>query len=168
MIRQAELNDVSRIAEILIFTKRMTYRPIFRDDKVSFGEMQVLPLAENYRLHPELLSRIWVYDEEFVKGLITLQTLTDDGCKMLQIEELYVDVFFHNEKIGSKLLSFAENMAKEQKSKTVFLWVLEKNEHARAFYSRHGFEPTTDRQPQEGPAEYIVKYQKKIFQNCHN
>lgn len=44
-IRKATLQDVSRIAEILIFTKRMNYRFIFRNDKVSFGEMQVLPLA---------------------------------------------------------------------------------------------------------------------------
>ena len=44
-IRKAELKDVSRIAEILIFTKRTQYRPIFNDDQVSFGEMQVLPTA---------------------------------------------------------------------------------------------------------------------------
>ena len=45
LIRQATISDASRIAEILIFTKRMNYRTIFQNDKVSFGEMQVYPLA---------------------------------------------------------------------------------------------------------------------------
>ena len=39
MIRQANIDDAPRIAEILVFTKRMNYREIFQNDKVSFGEM---------------------------------------------------------------------------------------------------------------------------------
>ena len=38
MIRHAQAADASRIAEISIFAKRMNYRSIFNDDKVSFGE----------------------------------------------------------------------------------------------------------------------------------
>lgn len=160
MIRQAEEKDVSRIAEILIFTKRMTYRPIFRNDKVSFGEMQVLPLAEEYRKHPERLRHMWVYEEGFVKGLITLQT--EKNRETLQIEELYVDVFFHNEGIGRKLLAFAENMAKEQGMAELFLWVLEKNEHARLFYEKNGFHAAVEREMEQGTEEYLIKYQKII------
>lgn len=187
MIRPAEYKDISRIAEILIFTKRAAYRPIFHNDKVSFGEMQVLPLAEDYQAKPELLSHIWVYDEEFVKGLITLHTRNSQkiasetadpqtanqqtanvanlqpNLTMLQIEELFVDVFFQNEKIGSRLLSFAETIAREQKNAGMFLWVLEKNEHAREFYRKHGFHPNGDRQLEEGTPEYIVKYEKMLL-----
>ena len=46
MIRKATIEDISRIAEILVFVKRMNYRSIFHDDSVSFGEIQVLPVAE--------------------------------------------------------------------------------------------------------------------------
>ena len=70
MIRQATIADASRIAEILIFTKRMNYRKIFRNDKLSFGEMQVYPLAKNYIDHPAELDGIWVYEDEFVKGIM--------------------------------------------------------------------------------------------------
>ena len=98
-IRKATVQDVSRIAEILIFTKRMNYRFIFQNDKVSFGELQVLPLAQDYLSHPEKLKHIWVYDDEFVKALIHVE----DGW----IHELYVDCFFQNEGIGGKLLQFA-------------------------------------------------------------
>ena len=48
MIRKATIEDISRIAEILVFVKRMNYRVIFRNDAVSFGEIQVIPVAEEY------------------------------------------------------------------------------------------------------------------------
>ncbi len=52
-IRKATAADASRIAEILVFTKRMNYRHIFQDDKGSFGELQVLPLAQSYLADPK-------------------------------------------------------------------------------------------------------------------
>lgn len=47
MIRRAAVEDASRIAEILVFTKRMNYRKIFQNDKVSFGEIQVYPIERH-------------------------------------------------------------------------------------------------------------------------
>ncbi len=47
-IRRATAQDLSRIAEILVFVKRIKYRPIFRNDAYSFGELQVLSVAEEY------------------------------------------------------------------------------------------------------------------------
>lgn len=160
MIRQANLKDVSRIAEILIFTKRMTYRPIFRDDPVSFGEMQVVPLAEEYIAHPERIGQIWVWEDIFVKGLITLQYFEDK--KAFQVDELYVEPFFHGEGIGSRLLDFVDEKAAEMNADTIFLWVLEKNEKARLIYEKHGYIQTEERKFQEGTPEYIVKYQKNV------
>ncbi|MDE5680121.1 MAG: GNAT family N-acetyltransferase, partial [Lachnospiraceae bacterium] len=72
-IRKATIQDVSRLAEILIFTKRMHYREIFHNDKVSFGEMQVYPLAQDYIANPEKLENIWVYDDGFVKGMFHIE-----------------------------------------------------------------------------------------------
>ena len=46
MIRQATDRDLSRIAEILVFVKRMKFRPIFQDDEYSFNELQVLTVAK--------------------------------------------------------------------------------------------------------------------------
>jgi len=147
MIRHATIADASRIAEILIFTKRMNYRKIFQNDKVSFGEMQVYPLAKNYIDNPDELDGIWVYDDEFVKGLIH-----HDGK---QIVELYVDSFFENKGIGSKLIKYAI-----EQLDCDFLWVLEKNTKAIRFYQRHGFVITEERQYEEGTTERIVKMQR--------
>lgn len=144
MIRPATTADASRIAEILIFSKRMNYREIFHDDKVSFGEMQVYPLAQNYIDHPDALHGIWVYDDEFVKGMIHIAGN--------EIKELYVDPFFAGQGIGSALIEFAI----KQKNCNC-LWVLEKNRKAIRFYQRHGFSLTDEKQLQEGTPEFIVK-----------
>lgn len=143
-IRKARAEDASRLAEILIFTKRATYRPIFQEDQVSFGEMQVLPLALEYRENARKRENIWVYDDAFVKAMIHIEER--------QICELYVDVFFQREGIGARLMDFA---VKEHHAD--HLWVLEKNERAIRFYQRYGFGITKERIPQEGTKEFVIK-----------
>ena len=146
-IRKASMQDSSRLAEILIFTKRMNYRKIFHNDKISFGEMQVYPLAQDYIANSEKLENIWVYDDEFVKGMIHIEGR--------EIIELYVDSFFQNEGIGTKLIEFAI-----QTFNVKNLFVLEKNISAIRFYQRHGFLLTHERQLEEGTTEYIVKMER--------
>ncbi len=143
MIRCATVSDASRIAEILVFTKRMNYRKIFRNDKVSFGEIQVYPIAKEYIDNPEKLEGVFVYDDEFVKGVLHIS-----GDR---IEELYVDTFFENRGIGGELMRFAIE------KNCRYLWVLEKNMDARRFYERYGFVVTAKKQLQEGTSEYIVE-----------
>lgn len=85
MIRKAEKKDLSRIAEILVFDKRMNYRSIFKNDDYSFHVLQVLDVAKEYA-QPEILDHIFVYDDGIVKGLIHLE--------QTEIAEFYVDHFF--------------------------------------------------------------------------
>ncbi len=146
-IRKADIQDSSRLAEILVFTKRMNYREIFHNDKISFGEMQVYPLAQDYMDNPEKLENIWVYDDEFVKGMLHIE-----GKELI---ELYVDSFFQNEGIGAKLIELAIQMFHVKN-----LFVLEKNMSAIRFYQRHGFSLTHERQLEEGTTEYIVKMER--------
>lgn len=146
-IRKAEKQDIGRIAEILIFTKRMHYRSIFQNDKVSFGEMQVLSLANEYLEDLTKLENIWVYDDEFVKGLIHVE-----GTR---IAELFVDTFFQGSGIGSALIDFA---IKEFDADN--LWVLEKNTNAILFYQTQGFSLTEERELEEGTTEYIVRMRR--------
>ena len=48
MISKVEKKDFSRIAEFLAFIKRVKYRAIFQNDAVSFGDLQVIKVAEEY------------------------------------------------------------------------------------------------------------------------
>ncbi len=143
-IRKAAPQDASRLAEILIFAKRAAYRPIFQNDAVSFGQMQVLPLASEYLASPEKLENIWVYDDEFVKGMVHIQ-----GA---QIKELYVEYFFQHQGIGAQLLSFAVH---ERGAR--FLWVLEKNKAAIQFYQAQGFAFSGQRMIEAGTSEFLQR-----------
>ena len=84
-----------------------------------------------------------VYDDEFVKGMIHI-----DGS---QIIELYVDIFFENQGIGSRIVKYAI-----EKMNCNYLWVLEKNTKAIQFYERHGFMLTGEKQFEEGTTEFII------------
>lgn len=143
MIRKATPADVSRIAEILVFVKRVKFRPIFQDDEYSFGELQVLPVARQYG-QPDMLEHILVYDDGgIVKGLIRIEGN--------EIVELYVDVFFWNQGVGSILIEHAKAHYPVN-----FLWAIEKNTDAIRFYERHGFHLTDTRKFEEGTTEYLV------------
>lgn len=144
MIRNATLEDISRIAEILVFVKRIKFRPIFQDDDFSFGELQVLKVAEEYK-KPEILDHILVYeDNRIVKGLIHIEGK--------EIVELYVDYFFQNQGVGEKLIEYAK-----ANYPVSFLWAIEKNVDAIRFYERHGFYVTDHKKFEEGTTEYLVK-----------
>lgn len=147
-IRKATVQDASRLAEILVFTKRMNYRRIFHNDRVSFGELQVLPIAQAYIAEPSSLEQIWVYDDEFVKGMIHIE----DGW----IRELYVDSFFQRMGIGARLMEFAI-----ERQDARYLWVLEKNEGAIRFYQSYGFSMTGEKELEPGTTEVVVKMGRK-------
>ena len=146
MIRKTEPKDLSRIAEILVFTKRMKYRSIFHNDEYSFNELQVVKVADEFN-DPELLDKVWVYDDGIVKGMIHLEGK--------EIAELYVDYFFWKEGIGSKLVEFAK-----EKFDAKVVWTLEKNADAIHFYEKHGFKLNGKKQLEEGTPEYIVMLER--------
>ena len=146
MIRKAKIEDISRIAEILVFVKRIKFRPIFQNDDYSFGELQVISVAKKYS-EPSILEHIWVYDDGIVKGLIHIENN--------EIVTLYVDYFFQNQGIGSRLIEFAKaNYAVN------FLWAIEKNVDAIRFYEAHGFHCTEVKKFEEGTTEYLVRMER--------
>lgn len=148
MLRKAGNMDISRIAEILIFTKRTTYRPIFKNDNVSFNEMQVLKEIEKLS-QPSALDNIYVYDDGIVKATVKIE----DVGEKTKVSEFFVDPFFQGEGIGTKILN---NVI--EKSKEVFLYVLDKNERAIRFYVQMGFKYTGEKEEFLSSGFYMLKY----------
>ena len=159
VIRKAKEQDISRIAEILVFVKRMKYRDIFHNDEFSFGELQVLTVAKQYMeccesndsdIRPiRILDNIGVYDDGIVKGLIHVE-----GSEVV---ELYVDYFFWGQGVGSALLKFAIKEFSVDR-----LWVLEKNIDAIDFYKAYGFIESGEKQFVEGTEEIEIVLVREV------
>lgn len=163
MIRRAETKDASRLAEILIFSKRTAYRKIFNNDNVSFNEMQVLDLALNFRDKESELDDLYVYDDGIVKGLIKWRKADNKETKnSIEVFELYIDPFFQGQGIGDILVKDCIEHAKEQSIRKVYLWVLEKNYSARKFYEKHGFKSDNASKFEDGTTEMILRYKMEI------
>lgn len=62
-IRKAIIDDLSRVAEIYVFNNRINFFPIFKDEVFSFGELQVVPLIDNYFKREDIIENIYVYDK---------------------------------------------------------------------------------------------------------
>lgn len=135
MVRKASMQDVSRIAEIIVFGKRVAYRPIFNNDVVSFNELQVINLIEEYRSNPALVDNMLVYDDGIIKGVIN-RIFKDDS---VEICEFYIEPFFKGNGIGKELIWQVILEARTSKKNKIFLWVIEDNLSARKFYENNGF-----------------------------
>ena len=76
-IRKACRQDISRIAELIVFGKRTAYRDIFKDDKGSFKDLQVLPTAEEILADRELFERICRHGDFMKHAALKLQAKPD-------------------------------------------------------------------------------------------
>ena len=59
-IRKADRNDLSRIAEILVFNYRLYFYPIFKSDAYIFDGLRVPSLMPEYATSLDIL---YVYDD---------------------------------------------------------------------------------------------------------
>lgn len=148
-IRKARTGDLSRVAEIFVFNNRVNYFPIFKDAGFSFGELQVVSLADGYFKKDVVFDRLYVFDDGLIKGFLQM-----DGT---EICKLYVDPFFQGQGIGHALLEYAVDTFRGDE-----LWALEKNSRAIAFYARHGFYPTGEKKFEEGTTEYLVHLKRQV------
>ena len=155
MVRKASMQDVSRIAEIIVFGKRVAYRPIFNNDFVSFNELQVIDLVKEYRNNPTLVDNMLVYDDGIIKGVINRIFKDDD----VEICEFYVEPFFKGNGIGKELIRQVILEARTSKKNKIFLWVIEDNLSARKFYENNGFIPSGETCLIEGTTKTDMCYE---------
>ena len=143
-IRQARYDDIERIAEILVLNYRLNFYPIFRNDDFYFKELTVAKQTNNY---VNDLNSIWVYDDGVVKGFIQIENA--------EVKKLFVEPVLQRNSIGAELLEYA--IAEKN---VHFLWALEKNTKAIAFYKRHGFDITNDKKYEEDTTEFLVRMER--------
>ena len=143
-IRQAISEDLSRIAEIIVFNYRLNFYPIFQDEDFYFNEMQVANLVDVYR---ESVGSMWVYDDGTIKGVIQIENR--------EIKKLFVEPALQGRAIGAALLQYAVSECEAE-----YLWALEKNVRAISFYEKHGFHVTDDKKYEEDTTEFLVRLER--------
>ena len=136
MVRRADIRDIPRIAEIIVFGKRVAYRPIFENDYVTFNKLQVVALYEEYKGNPNTLDGMLLYDDGIVKGVINGQPKDD---KIIEITDFYVEPFFTGQGIGTFLIKHMIQQAGKEGFQKIILWVIKDNVRARRFYEVNGF-----------------------------
>ncbi len=150
MLRKAQEKDISRIAEILIFTKRQTYRPIFKNDHVSFNVMQVISEAQRIKDSGEI-DNMYVFDDGIVKAVLTIKENSDK----IYITDFYVDTFFQGLGIGTEILN---KIVGKYNNKEIHLNPLDKNTKAIKFYENYGFKYTGNKEEFLDSGFYMLDY----------
>ena len=158
MIRKAVPQDIPRIAEIIVFGKRTAYRPIFQNDSVSFNELQVCRLAEEYAHDLGRLQHMLVYDDGILRGVINRKYDKD----RMEICDFYVDPFFTGRGIGRSLMEYVIRNAGQELFHTIFLWVIAENTKARIFYERNGFVTNGKTVLIEGTDKLDLYYERQL------
>lgn len=154
MVRPAVEADRWRIAEILVFAKRMAYRPIFQDDFYSFHLLNVRDIAQEVDLSAAL---VWEEDG-ILKGVLTFGPARDQDClDCCEVYELYIDPFFQREGIGSRLMGEVLGKTRNQ---PMVLWCLEPNRAALDFYHSQGFCPDGTRRLVEGTPVWEIRLRR--------
>ena len=146
MLRKATIQDIPRIAEIIVFGKRVAYRSIFNDDIGSFNRLQVIHIIEEYQKDTMLIDNMIVYDDGILKGVINRMFAGDS----IELCEFYIEPFFKGMGIGKELIQYVISEAQSANVKRIFLWVIKDNLPARRFYETNGFKESGETRLIEG------------------
>jgi GNAT superfamily N-acetyltransferase len=145
MIREASINDCSRIAEIHVFSWRSAYKD-FISMEYLINKLTVKIREEKFY---EYFSDIhnndknYVFEEEnVIKGFMTIGETRDEDKteETFELHGIYIDPLFQRQKIGTKFVNKCLEEAINRRKKEITLWVFEKNNDSIQFYKKMGFE----------------------------
>jgi ribosomal protein S18 acetylase RimI-like enzyme len=119
MIRRATLDDAPAISDVFVRARdEMSYLPRIPED--------VRPLLGGWFLER---AELWVAEEAG-------RVLGFAGVSRNELTHLYTDPAAQNRGVGTALLDHMKSLRPER----LELWVFQKNDAARRFYERHGFQ----------------------------
>ncbi len=139
MIREAVAEDGTRMAEINVTGWRFAYRNLISDEYL-FKTLDIVKKAEFFRKIAEEKQQGISYvfeDKGIVKGFMTIGPCRDvDKKTSFELWGLYVEPFMTKNGVGSHLIRYCEDKAKELGYKEIVLWVLDGNRIGINFYEK--------------------------------
>jgi ribosomal protein S18 acetylase RimI-like enzyme len=144
-IRAARLDDAERIAPVHLQVWQEAYAGLMPDDYLAALDPVVAGHHRRDRiLHPAPGAREWVArDEEGIVGMAASGPGRDDDApEDLELYAINVLRRAHGTGLADELIAHAIG------DHPAYLWVLEGNDRAIAFYRRHGFSDEGGRKPE--------------------
>jgi len=164
MIRKANSNESSRIADIQIFGWRNAYRGII-DDEILFKRLNIEKKSQMVRnVIEEGIEEWYVFEEDnIIKGMMIIGNSRDeDKEEAFELWAIYIDPLMMRMGIGKQMIEYCENIGRERKYKENILWVLEENIIGRNFYEKNGYEVDGIKKKIERLNAIEIRYCKKI------
>ena len=135
IIRFATKNDIFALSELLseLFSQELEFTV-----NKKLQEKGLLTILENENIGNILIVSI---NEKIVAMVNILYTIsTSLGTKVALLEDMIVSKNFQNQNIGSELLKYAIEVAKNKGCKRITLLTDNDNCHAHKFYKKSGFQ----------------------------
>ena len=134
-IRFATKNDIFALSELL---SELFYEELEFTVNKKLQEKGLIAILENENIGNILIVSI---NEEIVAMVNILYTIsTALGTKVAILEDMIVSKNFQNQNIGSELLKYAIEVAKNKGCKRITLLTDNDNSNAHKFYKKSGFQ----------------------------
>lgn len=139
-IRRATINDVSQLAHVHVQCWQETYADLLPAELIA---------SNNIKKRKDMWTQSFTRTAHNVAFVACIDSKVIGFCswivsgKQLNLMTLYVLLPLQRQKIGTKLMEQAVQIATEQQL-PIYLWVLSKNHKARRFYENLGFEYLRD------------------------
>ena len=143
-IRQASHADLPAVAEMRVEAWRQTYGPLVEPSIIERQRLGVARTAQFWACLLDLGHYLWVVvsADDRIVGVAAAEPARDAGSPAsLELTMIYLLREAQGSGIADRLLRMAIGDA------PAYLWVLDGNHRAQAFYRRHGFVPDGGSQP---------------------
>lgn len=144
LVREARVEDAEAVAGVHVRSWQVAYRGLI-EQSVLDG-MSIAERAEGWRrivadpLPTGLGILVAVRDERIIGWTSFGSGRDPDGLADGEVYGIYADPSAWSTGAGHALLVAAEQMIAEAGHDRAYLWVLDGNDRADAFYARHGWE----------------------------
>ena len=143
-VRAAVTADATGIARVHVASWQAAYRGLMPQDVLD--GLSIADRAERWvgiidDPHPLTLATLVAADGDEIVGWVSFGAGRDEGTDAAgEIYGLYAHPASWSRGVGHALMGAAETALREAGHHEAFLWVLDGNDRADAFYARHGWQ----------------------------
>ncbi len=143
MIRDATIDDSSRLAEINVSSWRFAYKQIVPEEYLyrHFLVEDRIIIFKNWIATKKY--EIYVYEDpltKIIKGMMGFGKCEDEDKKnSFELHFLYIEPYFSRVGIGSEMITFFEQNGRKKDYTEFVIWVLEDNEIGKKCYQKNNY-----------------------------